>query len=79
MIEIAKDESWITKNEYDLAMRGLPRKFITDGLDDKTIEDDPAKLLQALRAATTHGKTEADYADMESASASQWKGKGAPQ
>lgn len=77
MIEIAKDEKWIGQEEYDLAMRGLPRKFITEGLDEKELQDDPTKLLAALRAATTHGKTEADYNAMEGAGASQWNGKGA--
>ena len=74
VIELAKDENWVTKDEYDLAMRGMPRKYITQGLDSKSVQDDPAKLLAVLREASTYGKQSGEYADMEGAS-TPWKGK----
>lgn len=75
LIEIARDEGWITQHDYDLAMRGLPRRFITEGLDGKAIEDDPKQLLQLLRGATTYGKTEASYDDVAAGGASDWLGR----
>lgn len=74
VIELAKDENWVTKDEYDLAMRGMPRKYITQGLDSKSVQDDPAKLLAVLREASTYGKQSGEFADMEGA-ATPWKGK----
>lgn len=75
IIQLAADNQWITKEQYDLAMRGLPRKFLTDGIDPKLVGDDPKKLLSVLRDASTHGKTESTVADMDSAEASPWAGK----
>lgn len=59
IVEIAHAEEWITKEEYDLAMRGLPRRFLTDGLDlDADIEDDPDQILAMLREASVHGQVQ---------------------
>lgn len=75
IIELANDNKWITKQQYDLAMRGLPRKFLTDALGDSGLTDDPQKLLMVLRDASTYGKTEGSFAEMDSADASPWTGK----
>lgn len=75
-IQLAVDSGWITREEYDFAMRGLPRKFLTDGLNDKTLEDDPDKLLAVLRDASTYGKQEASFTEMDGGGASPWKKKG---
>lgn len=73
IIELAKDEKWISAEEYDLAMRGLPRKFLTAGLEGKSLEDDPVKMLAVLRDASTYGKIEGSFTDMESGESSPWK------
>lgn len=55
IVQIAFDNQWIDKNEYDLAMRGMPRRFLSDGLTEESIQDDPKLLLEALREASMHG------------------------
>jgi conjugal transfer pilus assembly protein TraF len=75
IVQLAADNQWISKEQYDLAMRGMPRKFITDGLDPELVKDDPKKLLSVLRDASTYGRTEGTVADMDNAEASPWAGK----
>lgn len=59
IVEIARAESWITQEDYDRAMRGQPRRFITEGLDlDSEIEDDPDLILAMLRDAAIHGQVQ---------------------
>lgn len=76
VIQLAFDERWISKNEYDMAMRGLPRRFLTDGLAETDIADDPAKLLQVLRDASTYGRQEASFTEMDGGGASPWNSRG---
>lgn len=71
VIQLAFDSQWISQNEYDMAMRGLPRKFLTEGMEGKALEDDPEKLLAVLRDASTYGKTEASFTDMDGGGASR--------
>lgn len=75
IIELALDAEWITRAEYDNAMRGLPRQFITDGLKDSELEDDPKKLLEVLRAASVHQKTETTFQQMQQTQSSKWRPK----
>lgn len=76
IIELANDSKWITKEQYDLAMRGLPRKFLTDELSSDELSDDPQKLLSVLRDASMYGgKTEGNLGEMDGAEASAWNGK----
>lgn len=61
IIEIAREQNWIAEADYQRAMRGAPQRFLTTTFDPSTITDpnDPAQVLGALRAAGTHGATEA--------------------
>lgn len=59
IVEIAKAENWISEEDYDSAMRGLPRRFLTEGLDlDDDVEDDPDVILALLRQAAVHGQVQ---------------------
>ncbi|KZC39862.1 hypothetical protein RHOFW510R12_01050 [Rhodanobacter sp. FW510-R12] len=61
IVEIAREQNWIDEADYQSAMRGTPQRFLTTTFDPATITDpnDPAQVLEALRAAGTHGATEA--------------------
>lgn len=74
IVEIAKAEEWITQESYDLAMRGLPRRFITDGLDlESEIEDDPDQILEMLRNASMHGQVQETHLDaVDPATVTPW-------
>lgn len=53
ILEFANQEKWITEKEYELAVRGLQRRFLTEHLDQKALEQDPKKLLAVLRMAAS--------------------------
>lgn len=74
IVEIAKAEEWISQNDYDRAMRGLPRRFITDGLDlEGEIEDDPDLILAMLREAAMHGQVQESQIDeIDSSTMTPW-------
>lgn len=56
ILTLAKTEQWITDAQYDEAVRGAPRRYITDGLQNlDQLQDDPAQLLEALKRASTSG------------------------
>lgn len=56
LLDLGKANGWITEAEYDEAVRGEPRMFITDALvDGPRLADDPAVLLQALKSASVNG------------------------
>lgn len=57
IIQVARAERWITENEYDEAVRGDPRQFITDGFVESETPppEDPAALLEFLRTAAMVG------------------------
>lgn len=61
IVEIAREQNWIDEADYQRAMRGTPQRFLTTTFDPSTITDpnDPEQVLRALRAAGTHGATEA--------------------
>ena len=72
ILELALDNKWISQVEYDTAMIGTPRRFMTDGLIDSEVENDPQKLLGVLREASVHGRTAADYDELGAIDASPW-------
>ena len=55
LLQLGLQQGWLTAAEYDGAVRGEARKFITDGLGDDPLPDDPASLLQSLKAASAYG------------------------
>lgn len=56
LLQVGKAEGWITEAQYDEAVRGEQRMFLTDGVQQlQAIEDNPAALLEALRSATYNG------------------------
>lgn len=56
LLQVGKTEGWITEAQYDEAVRGEQRMFLTDGVQQlQAIEDNPAALLEALRTATYNG------------------------
>lgn len=58
ILELAKQHRWITEAQYDEAMRGEPRMYLTDGnLNLDELQDDPALLLEALKRASYNGGT----------------------
>lgn len=74
IVEVARAETWITQDDYDRAMHGQPRRFITDGLDlDAEIEDDPDVILAMLREAAIHGQVQdAALSDIDQSSITPW-------
>lgn len=80
IIEVARAHDWITQEEYDLAMRGLPRKFLTEGLpkfaEEMNVDEDPAALLAVLREATTHGSiVESSLDEVDASTVTPWQPK----
>lgn len=66
ILELAQQEKWITEREYDLAVRGLERRFLTEHIDQAEVESDPQKLLALLRrAAATSAPTTTTSASNE--------------
>lgn len=74
ILEIGSQENWISRQEYDLAMRGLERRFLTEHIDEKALEDDPAKLLAVLRQAAAGSVVqEANLDDLKNGPFTPWK------
>lgn len=57
LLELGVANNWISQSEYEGAVRGEPRRFLTDGLPDEAPinGDDPAELLRVLRDASMRG------------------------
>lgn len=56
LLQVGKTEGWISEAQYDEAVRGEQRMFLTDGLNNlQALEDNPDALLGALREATYNG------------------------
>jgi len=66
IIEVAHNEKWITDSEYNAAMKGLPRRYLTSGFDPSSIEnpEDTQELLQAFRASGIFGEKTADLEEL---------------
>lgn len=69
MIDIAHEQKWISDAEYDDAVKGLPRRYLTSAFDPSSITDptDPAQLLKAFRASGTFSTMSADLQNVEDA------------
>jgi len=69
IIEVAHNEKWISDKEYNAAMKGLPRRYLTDGFDPSTVSDpdNTQALLEAFRASGIYGERNANLQDLESA------------
>lgn len=56
LLDLARDQQWISSAQYDEAVRGEPRMYLTDGLKNlDELKDDPAALLEALKRASYNG------------------------
>lgn len=57
IVEVANAQGWITKQEYDIAMHGLPRRLLTDGLQEGALRPGAtdAEILDALKGAGIYG------------------------
>ena len=55
----AHDHGWISDTEYDDATRGMPKRYLTDGMDPQqlaALKNSPEALLAFLRAAGDIGR-----------------------
>lgn len=56
LLQVGKSEGWISEAQYDEAVRGEQRMFLTDGLQQmEAIQNNPAALLDALKNASVNG------------------------
>jgi len=56
LLQLGRAEKWISDKEYDEAVRGEQRRFLTDGLKNlQQLENDPDALLKTLRDASING------------------------
>jgi conjugal transfer pilus assembly protein TraF len=71
LIDVAHEEKWISDTEYDDAVRGLPRRYLTTAFDPAKISDpdNPEELLKAFRASGTFSAKTADLQEMSQAGA----------
>lgn len=56
-VEVARAQNWITKDEYETAMHGLPRRLLTDGVDLEEVPQGTSdqELLKIMRRGGVHG------------------------
>lgn len=74
ILEVGSQEQWITRKDYELAMRGLERRFLTEHINEKELEDDPQKLLALLRKAASGSVVqEANLDDLKNGPFTPWK------
>ena len=74
ILEVGSQEQWITRQDYELAMRGLERRFLTEHINEKELEDDPQKLLALLRKAASGSVVqEANLDDLKNGPFTPWK------
>jgi conjugal transfer pilus assembly protein TraF len=61
VLQVAHANKWIDDDTFERAMRGLPRRFLVDALDDMQGVDwsDPQAALNALRYASSRGTEKA--------------------
>jgi|GEM_PF-441610 len=57
LLQVAHANKWIDQETFEKAMRGLPRRFLVDAIQDMGAVnwDDPKAALDALRYATSRG------------------------
>lgn len=81
IMSVARSKHWLSEEEYQKAMVGLPQKYLTTSFDPTAIKDpnDSAQVLAALRAAGMHNVQEEDLRTINQATttdqASPWDGK----
>ncbi|KLC15422.1 hypothetical protein XP1511_00075 [Xanthomonas perforans] len=56
-VEVARAQNWISKDEYETAMHGLPRRLLTDGVDLEEVPTGTSDrdLLDIMRRGGIHG------------------------
>lgn len=56
-VEVARAQNWISKDEYETAMHGLPRRLLTDGVDLEEVPTGTSdrELLEIMRRGGIHG------------------------
>jgi len=57
IFQVAEANGWLSREEMEKAMRGMPREFLLDAVQDLEDVDwsDPNRALEALRHASRHG------------------------
>ena len=57
IVEVAYAQKWVSKQEYETAMHGLPRRLLTDGVDLNTLPTgaSDAEVLEVMRRGGIHG------------------------
>lgn len=57
IVEVAYHQKWISQEDYEEAMHGLPRRLLTDGLEMKNAKPGASdrEILEALRNSGVHG------------------------
>ena len=57
VLQVSHAQGWIEDATFDKAMRGLPRRFFVDALEDEDVDwDDPVAALDAMRRASSRAK-----------------------
>jgi len=57
IFQVAEASGWLSREDLEKAMRGMPREFLLDAVQDLEDVDwsDPNRALEALRHASKHG------------------------
>lgn len=58
ILDLAHNQGWISQADYDEAMRGMPRRYLLDGVTPEqlaALESNPEALMQVLREASLIG------------------------
>jgi len=57
IFQVAEANGWLSREDLEKAMRGMPREFLLDAVQDLEDVDwsDPNRALEALRHASRHG------------------------
>ena len=68
ILQVAEANKWLSKDELERAMRGLPRDFLVDAVEDLGEIDwsTPQSALEALRFASRRGLERAKMSDLMS-------------
>lgn len=81
VMEVARANNWLSDQDYQKAMLGLPQKYLTATFSAQSIKNpnDSAEVLAALRAAGTHSVQAADLNTLDDsttkAPSTPWMGK----
>lgn len=66
LLQVSRANEWIDEETFEKAMRGLPRQFLVDALEDMEGIDwsDPAQAMNALRYASQRGTERSTVNDL---------------